>query len=131
MENLGDIYYADEKMAWGKGRIARNLVFLSGVEGIDPVTGIASPNIRTQTKITLDKVKLRLEEAGTDFDHIVKFVTYVVGRENLLDYREARTSWMNENKISSFQPASTLLIVAGLAQPEMFIEIDVIAELPE
>jgi 2-iminobutanoate/2-iminopropanoate deaminase len=132
MQNLGDILYGGQKMVWGKGAVAHGFVFLSGVEGIDPASGKASSNIETQTRVALDKVKSRLEDAGTDFSQIVKHVAYIVGRENILGYRNARASWMKENPESAGnQPASTLLVVAGLAQPELLVEVDVIAVIPE
>ncbi len=131
MQNLGDIIYGGQKMAWGNGAVSNGLVFLSGAEGIDPSSGKSSSDIQTQTKVALDKIKSRLEDAGTDVTQIVKFVAYVVGRENLSDYREARMAWAKENQIQFLNSASTLLLVAGLAQPELLVEIDVIAEAPE
>lgn len=126
MKNLGEIVYNQERMSWEKGIEANGFVFLSGVEGIDPSNDSCSPDITVQTKITLDKIKSRLEESGTDFEHVVKYVAYIVGRENLDGYRRARTAWLKENSYTPHH-ASTLLIVAGLARPEMIVEIDVIA----
>ena len=132
MKYLGDIIYGGQKQVWGKGVVTNGTVFLSGAEGIDPSTGKCAPDIETQTAVALGKVKNRLEEAGTNMDHIVKYVAYVVGRENLNGYRSARQSWMRENgQKSSPAYASTLVLVAGLARPDMLVEIDVTAELPK
>jgi 2-iminobutanoate/2-iminopropanoate deaminase len=132
MKNLGEIIYNGERMVWEKGMEANGFVFLSGIEGIDPATGKCSSDIEVQTKFALDKVRSRLRDAGTDIDHIVKYVSYIVGRENLDGYRRARGAWLKESgSASPAHYASTLLLVAGLARPDMFVEIDVIAIKPE
>jgi enamine deaminase RidA (YjgF/YER057c/UK114 family) len=132
LKYLGEIVYNGQKQSWEKGVVVGDTVYLSGVEGIDPSTGECSPKIEIQTKTTLDKVKERLEQAGTDAGHIVKYVAYVVGRENLDGYRKARMSWLKENSIDPIpHHASTLLLVAGLARPDMLVELDVTAVLPD
>jgi 2-iminobutanoate/2-iminopropanoate deaminase len=131
MKYLGEIIYNKQRVTWEKGVIANGTVYLSCVEGIDASTGECSPEIEMQTTVALDKVKTRLEEAGTNFDHIVKLVAYIVGREHLDGYRKARLSWLERNyKNSSTHHASTLLLVAGLARSDMLVELDVTAELP-
>jgi len=130
MKYIGDIHYGGKKAVWGKGVVAGGTVYLSGVEGIEPSTDKCAPDIETQTKVTLGKVKGRLEEAGSDVNHIVKYVAYVVGRENLDGYRLARQSWMEENHQQTPPTyASTLVLVAGLARPDMLVEVDVTALL--
>jgi len=132
MKYIGDIVYGGRKMAWGKGAVANSAVYLSGVEGIDSTADKCPPDIEAQTTTTLRKVKSRLEEAGTDINHIVKFVAYVVGRENLDGYRSATESWRKESGVPTPPTfASTLVLVAGLARPDMLVEVDVIASLPQ
>jgi enamine deaminase RidA (YjgF/YER057c/UK114 family) len=132
MKYIGDVDYGGKRMIWGKGVIANGTVYLSGVEGIDPSTGKCAPDIETQTKMVLGKVKSRLEEAGSDANHIAKYVAYIVGRENLDGYRSANQSWMEENHLQTPPTyASTLVLVAGLARPDMLIEVDVTASLSE
>lgn len=131
MKNLGEIIYGGEKAGWEKGVVSNGIVFLSGIEGIDPATGTCSPDVEMQTKIALDKVRIRLKEAGTDYDHVVKYVAYIVGRENLDRYRRSRSAWLKDNSSNSLpHHASTLILVAGLARPEMLVELDVTAVLP-
>lgn len=118
-------------MMWTKGIVANKSVYLSGVEGIDPSTGECGQDVETQTTVALQKVSTRLGEAGTDVNHIVKLVAYVVGRKNLDGYRAARESWVKANSLTSPPDyASTLVLVDGLARPDMLIELDVTAVLP-
>jgi 2-iminobutanoate/2-iminopropanoate deaminase len=129
---LGKIRYGGETMIWEKGVEAGGTVYLSGIEGIDPSTGKCPPDIGSQTRIAFDKIKSRLNDTGTDFDHVVKIVTYLVGRENIAGYRDARSSWVKENlgpnRVAGW--ASTLVLVSGLAMPELIVELDVTAVLP-
>jgi enamine deaminase RidA (YjgF/YER057c/UK114 family) len=107
MKYLGDVHYGGRKVSWGKGVVANGTVFFSGVEGIEPSTGNCPSDIEMQTKLALEKTKIRLKEAGT------------VGRENLDRYRTAKDSWMKENyEQPSPTFASTLVLVAGLARPD-------------
>ncbi len=130
---LGVIYYGGEKMVWGKGVVASNFVFLSGVEARDEKTYLPVPGVKAQTQLALNRVKERLGEAGTSIDNVVKFVWYLADRALLQEFYEARDRWLANNAprlLRQRSYASTLLIV-GLAQYEMLVEIDCIAVLPK
>ncbi|MCT7654308.1 RidA family protein [Oceanimonas sp. NS1] len=74
----------------------------------------------------MKNVKQLLEEAGSDMSHIVKTTTFITDprfREPV--YREVG-KWLK-----GVYPISTGLVVAGLAQPEWLMEIDVIAVIPD
>jgi enamine deaminase RidA (YjgF/YER057c/UK114 family) len=51
---------------------------------------------------------------------IVKFTVYLTGARFVGEYRAARSKVIGDDVL----PASTLLIVAGLAAPEMLVEIE-------
>lgn len=130
---LGVIYYGGKQMVWGKGVVASNFVFLSGVEARDEKTDLPLSGVKAQTHLALNRVKERLEEAGTSIDNVVKFVWYLADRALLQEFYEARDGWLVKNAprlLKQRSYASTLLIV-GLAQYEMLVEIDCIAFLPE
>jgi len=61
-------------MLWGKGAVAGDFVFLSEVEAGDDISDIPPAGVRTQTELVLNRIKKRLEEAGTRLVNIVKFV---------------------------------------------------------
>ncbi len=126
------IYHGRKRMVWGKGVVANNLVFLSGVEARDEKTDLPVRGVKAQTQLALDRVKGRLEEAGTSIDNAVKFVWYVADRALLQEFYEARDGWLAKNAprlLEQRSYASTLLVV-GLARYEMLVEIDCIAVLP-
>ena len=129
---LGLIHYGGKLMAWGKGAIANDLVFLSGVEARDEKTDVPVLGIKAQTELALDRVKERLEEAGTTTDNVVKFVWYLADRALEQEFYAARDGWLARHApelLKKRSYASTLLVV-GLARYDMLVEIDCIAVLP-
>jgi enamine deaminase RidA (YjgF/YER057c/UK114 family) len=119
-------------MPWGKGVVANNFVFLSGVEARDEKTDFPVLGIKAQTELALNRVKKRLEEAGTSIDNSVKFVWYLADRALEHEFYAARDGWLAKNAPSMLRQrsyASTLLIV-GLARYDMLVEVDCIAVLP-
>ena len=56
-----------------QGKIVGNLLFASGQVPLSPETGeIIGETIQEQTEQVLKNIGAILEEAGTDFDHVVK-----------------------------------------------------------
>ncbi len=106
---------------------AGNTVYVRGQVGTDfdgNLVGLGTP--QAQAEQAMKNVKQLLEEAGSDMTHIVKTTTYITDprfREPV--YREVG-KWLK-----GVFPISTGLVVAGLAQPEWLMEIDVIAVIPE
>ena len=71
-------------------------------------------------------VKILLEEAGATLEHICKIHIYVIDRA----YREPVYTVVGRHLKGVF-PCGTGLIVNGLALPEMLVEIDIEAVIPE
>jgi enamine deaminase RidA (YjgF/YER057c/UK114 family) len=57
---------------------------------------------------------------------LVKVTACITRRSDLLDYRAARDAALGDAA-----PASTLLIVAGLANADWLIEVEAVAAAPE
>lgn len=106
---------------------AGQTVYLRGQVGTDfegRLVGLGDP--AAQADQAMKNVKQLLEEAGSDLSHIVKTTTYITDprfREPV--YREVG-KWLK-----GVYPISTGLVVAGLAQPEWLMEIDIIAVIPD
>lgn len=141
------VYHAGKKMEWTTGHAVWNMggiVFLSGCEGRDPDTDIASPSIKVQASLALERIKVRLEEFGTSLDNILHLSYYIVGPtfpngvqddQKWKDVTEVLDKFWKENGVPQFcsqnyPPASTLLGISSLARKEMLIEIQVVAVLP-
>ena len=75
----------------------------------------------------LRQVWSNLEKAvssvGGTLEDIVKTTTYVVGAENLDKIREARLQMLP----GEGRPTSTTVVVAGLASPDLIVEVEAIA----
>ena len=68
-----------------------------------------------------------LAAAGATLDDVVKVFQFVVGEENFQGMSRARKAALGEAKLR----AITSVIVAGLARPDLLLEVDVIAVVPD
>jgi enamine deaminase RidA (YjgF/YER057c/UK114 family) len=136
-QGLGLIYYGGQLVEWGVGAKViqpAGFVFLSGVEGRDPETNRPVEGVRAQTRLALDKIKDRLGKAGTSIENVVKFVWYVARRDDKDEFIRSRDEWLAENApklLKERSYASTLLLDVGLALPDMLVEIDATAVIPQ
>jgi enamine deaminase RidA (YjgF/YER057c/UK114 family) len=106
---------------------AGNRIFLRGQTGMDMdgnIVGVG--DAATQAENAMRCVKLLLEEAGAKLEHICKTTIYVTDRKYREPVYQVVGRWLK-----GVYPCSTGLIVSGLAKPEMVMEIDVEAVIPE
>ena len=102
-----------------------NLVFVAGQTGRHPVTGELGRDIREQTRNVLERIKVILAAAGTSLDNVLIAMTHLTRVENLAAYNEEYAKYFPTDK-----PARTTVTVAALNQPELLVEITVIAGIP-
>ena len=102
----------------------QRLVFCSGQLGISR-DGQIPATAGGQAELAFDNIAAILAEAGLGLEHVVRINAFVTGREHLRPYMEARN-----RRFGHPLPASTLMIVAGFARPEFFVEIEVVAAGP-
>ena len=102
-----------------------NLVFVAGHTGRHPVTGELGRDIREQTRNVLERIKVILAAAGTSLDSVLSAMTHLTRVENLTAYNEEYAKYFPTDK-----PARTTVTVAALNQPELLVEITVIAGIP-
>lgn len=105
-------------------------LFLSGVSAEDPeatspqtVTILGDGDFRAQTRIAFQKIKAMLAAHGATLADVVRMTAYVTDRANLWTYFEIQ----GEELDGAPRPPHTFLEVAGLAVPEMLVEIEVTA----
>jgi enamine deaminase RidA (YjgF/YER057c/UK114 family) len=106
---------------------AGNRIFLRGQTGFDlegNMTGVGNPAAQTET--AMQCVKTLLEEAGSKLEHICKTTIYITDRA----YREEVYKVIGQH-LKGIHVCSTGLIVKGLAKPEMVMEIDIEAIIPD
>ena len=102
-----------------------NLVFVAGQTGRHPVTGELGRDIREQGRNVLERIKVILAAAGTSLDNVLSAMTHLTRVENLTAYNEEYAKYFPTDK-----PARTTVTVAALNQPELLVEITVIAGIP-
>ena len=71
-------------------------------------------------------IKGALESVGSDMRHINKLNVFLVNRDDMPAYRVARDKYIAVADL----PVSTLIICAGLADPDFRMEVEVIASTP-
>jgi enamine deaminase RidA (YjgF/YER057c/UK114 family) len=112
--------------SYSKAVLAGNTLYISGqtgagLDGSPPVLGDPA----AQARQACENVKVLLAEAGGDLSHAVKLTVYITDRA----YREPVYQVIAEY-FGPHAPASTGVIVDGLALAELLVEIDVTAVLP-
>lgn len=107
---------------------AGNTIYMRGQIGqdLDTRESVGTGDVRLQTRQAMENIKMLLEEAGSQLDHIVKLVVYLTDPR----YREPVYQEMGKYLKGVF-PCSTGVIVDGLARPEWVVEIDATAVIPE
>ena len=98
------------------------LLYVSGQVGLDS-KGKLGAGIEKQCELVWKNIGQVLKSGGMTYRDIVKMNAYITDARYLTAYREARNRVIPEGPY----PASTLVVVSGLAEPGMLVEIEVIA----
>lgn len=114
-------------MSQGVAVPAGRMIFASGQVARD-VDGqlVGAGDIRAQTRKTLQNLQAVLAEAGATMDDVVKVTVFVTNlSEHFAAIHEIRAEFF-----AAPYPASTLVEISRLVDPEMLIEIEAIAVTP-
>ena len=114
-------------MSQGVAVPAGRMIFASGQVARE-VDGqlVGRGDIRAQTRKTLQNLQAVLAEAGATMDDVVKVTVFVTNlSEHFAAIHEIRAEFF-----AAPYPASTLVEVSQLVDPEMLIEIEAIAVTP-
>jgi 2-iminobutanoate/2-iminopropanoate deaminase len=103
--------------------VAGNTIYVSGC-GASDENGklVGRGDITTQTRKTLDNMKIALAAAGGTLDDVVKVTVYLADVNDRQKVNEVRKEYFKDNK-----PASTLIEISKFALDGMLIEIEAIA----
>ncbi|HJP14572.1 MAG TPA: Rid family hydrolase [Nitrospinota bacterium] len=111
---------------YSRAVIAGRVVYMAGQTGFgldgEP---IAPGDPAVQARQACENIKKLIAEAGGDLSHVVKLTTYVTDRAHREPVYAVIAEYFGEHA-----PASTGLIIDGMAHPQMLIEIDATAVLP-
>ena len=100
-----------------------NLVFTTAKSGTAP-SGRLPRGIEAQTRQALENLRVLLEAAGTDMEHVVKTTIYATSTRNF--------EKVNKIYAGYFQtpPARAIVFVKGWGDRNRLIEIDAVAGMP-
>jgi enamine deaminase RidA (YjgF/YER057c/UK114 family) len=97
------------------------LLFTNGQVDTKP-DGSTPEATAEQVEVIFDRLKAVLKAADMTLNDIVCFDFYVTDRADIDPFAEVRDRIMGDHK-----PGATLLVVNGLARPELKIEIEAVA----
>ena len=104
---------------------AETILYISGQVAYDDKGGVAHPgDFKAQARACLQAVKAQVEAGGGTMANIVKVNTYVTDIRHRADYATIREEFFGKK-----MPASTMVGVGSLAQPEFLIEVEAVAVL--
>lgn len=104
-----------------------HIIFVSGLTARDPSGNVVGKgDIRAQTRRTLENLRAVLAEAGAALEDIVKVTVFIRNMErDFKPIHEVRAEFFPKNP-----PASTMVEVSRLVEPDHLIEIEAIAVIP-
>ena len=110
---------------------AGRLLFVAGQVGLNASGDLVGRgDVAAQTQQTFQNIGEILSGAGATFNSVVEFTTYLVGRESIQPFIEARNEIYPELFPNGDYPTNTLLVVDGLVKEEFLVEVKAVAALP-
>lgn len=97
-------------------------IFLSGMTAGSGGNTPASDDAYEQCRAVLAKIKALLEAAGSGMQDVVKITVYITDISVRAAFGKARAEFFGEPK-----PCSTMVIVKGLVDPALLVEVDAVA----
>ncbi|MBY5163412.1 RidA family protein [Salsipaludibacter albus] len=115
----------EEQVGYSRAVYDDDTVWVAGTTGFDYATMTIADDVVDQCRTTLDNVAQALAPAGAGLDDVVR-VRYL-----LVDADDFPPCWpVLREAFAVARPAATMLVVAGLADPRMRIEIEATARRP-
>lgn len=116
----------DDRLPLAQGKQIGNILYVSGQVAYN-ASGqlVGEGDIQAQTRQVFQNIKDILTAAGAGMDDIIKINTYITDQSKFMDMLAVRSEIFGTNP-----PASTAVVVAGLAFPGLLIEVEAIAIKP-
>jgi enamine deaminase RidA (YjgF/YER057c/UK114 family) len=97
------------------------LLFTNGQVGTKP-DGVTPESTSDQTEVVFERLQAILKRSRMSLNDVVRFNIYLTDRSDVKTVFAIRDRIMGAHK-----PAATILVVNGLARPELKVEIELIA----
>jgi enamine deaminase RidA (YjgF/YER057c/UK114 family) len=111
-------------VGYARAVVSGDFVFVAGTIGRDPATGLVPEAVTAQCANALSIIEAALAEAGASFADVVRVTYYVADRADF------EPCWPQLRAAFGAHPPASTVLVAGLLDPSMKIEIEVTAHRP-
>ncbi len=119
---LDELYHHSSNVAHGvEVPAGARLMFTNGQVGTKP-DGTTPEATADQAEVIFGRLKVILEAANMTLGDVVRFDVYLTDQADVKTFVEVRDRFMLDHK-----PGATLLVIKGLARPELKIEIEAVA----
>ncbi|RVT86745.1 RidA family protein [Rhodobacteraceae bacterium CCMM004] len=115
----------EARIGYVRAVVCDGWVFVAGTTGYDYATMEMPARVEDQCRNALATIGAALAEAGAAMADVVR-VRYI-----LPDAADWPACWPVTSEVFTAAPPAATMIVAGLQEPEMRIEIEVTARLPD
>lgn len=77
---------------------AGNMLFISGQICIDPSTGeLNNKDVKSETRQVMENLRSILQQAGIDFNHVIKTTIYITDMNRFTEINEVYGSYFADN----------------------------------
>ncbi len=119
---LDELYHHSSNVAHGvEVPAGARLLFTNGQVGTRP-DGVTPAATADQAGVIFGRLTAVLEAANMTLGDIVRFTVYLTDQADVKTFVQVRDGLMGDHK-----PGATLLVIKGLARPELKIEIEAVA----
>ena len=110
----------EPKVGYARAVMVGDVVHVSGTTGTDPTGKVVAPgDAYAQTRQTIDNIENALKRLGLNLEHVVRTRIYVTKIDLWEDVARAHAERFGE-----IHPATTLVEVSRLVDPDMLVEIE-------
>jgi 2-iminobutanoate/2-iminopropanoate deaminase len=108
---------------WSQVVVAAGLVLVSGQVAWDEAGDVVGRgSAEEQAERVFTNLERALQAAGSGLDRLARVTVYLTDLEHVAAFRAVR-----DRRLAGCRPASTLVIVASLVDPDLLVELDAIA----
>jgi len=110
----------EPKVGYARAVMVGDVVHVSGTTGTDPTGKVLAPgDAYAQAKQTIDNIENALKRLGLSLEHVVRTRIYLTDIDRWEDVARAHAERFGE-----IHPATTLVGVNRLVDPNMLVEIE-------
>jgi len=112
----------EDQVGYSRAVRIGNIVEVSGTTAVDGDKVIGKDNLYIQTKFILQKIEAALQEAGAEMSDVIRTRMYVTDISKWEEAGNAHSEFFH-----AIRPATTMIEVSQLIDPELLIEIEISA----